>query len=476
MDPSTVTAIGDLPTGKGVLGALIEHPHPIRLQSIAADHRSSGFPPHHPPMQTFLGVPIQARGAVFGNLYLTDRRDGSEFTAEDEELVLALAATASVAIENARLYEESRRRQEWLRASAEISRELLGAATMDAVLVRIADSVRRLAAADLVTVVFPSHQDDLTVRVARGPHADQLLHLTYERQGSLAGDAMREATAKVLNLEHGGHGYYLHLQEAFDVGPVMACPLVGEAGVRGAIVVGRARGSAPFTAEDVDMAEAFASHAAIGLELADGRSDQIRLTTLEDRHRIARDLHDHVIQRLFATGLSIQAVASRASDPKLHRALQRSIDDIDETIGQIRASIFELQDRGDTASTTPRSTLLSVAAEVEPALGYVPELSFEGPVDTVLDEALLHDVAAVIREGLTNVAKHSDATRVNASIRVDATEVYLQVRDNGTASITSPRRSGLANVEARAAKWNGSTKITHTPNGTTLSWSAKLPT
>ena len=125
MDDDTVLAIGQLPRGRGVLGALITDPRPIRLASISADRRSSGFPPPHPPMTSFLGVPIQSRGEIYGNLYLTNRVDASEFTAEDEELVQAVAATAGVAVENARLYEESRRQQEWLRASAEISRELL---------------------------------------------------------------------------------------------------------------------------------------------------------------------------------------------------------------------------------------------------------------------------------------------------------------------------------------------------------------
>ena len=156
VDDSTVAAIGDLPKGQGLLGALIEHPEPIRLPHITDDPRSAGFPPGHPPMTTFLGVPIRNRDQVFGNLYLTNRLDGNEFTAEDEELISALAATASIAIENARLYEESRQRQEWLRASGEISRNLLLSEDTDIdTLRRIAVSVKRLAAADVVSVVLP---------------------------------------------------------------------------------------------------------------------------------------------------------------------------------------------------------------------------------------------------------------------------------------------------------------------------------
>jgi len=171
IDDTTVAAIGDLPKGRGLLGALIGHAEPIRLPRITDDPRYSGFPPAHPPMTTFLGVSIRNRDQVFGNLYLTDRLDGNDFTAEDEELISALAATASIAIQNARLYEESRQRQEWLRASGEISRNLLLSEDTDIdTLRRIAVSVKRLAAADVVSVVLPllPGEEELEVVTAVG--------------------------------------------------------------------------------------------------------------------------------------------------------------------------------------------------------------------------------------------------------------------------------------------------------------------
>ena len=474
MDPTTVEAIGDLPRGRGVLGALIADPRSIRLHRIAEDPRSSGFPPRHPAMGSFLGVPIQGRGEAFGNLYLTNRRDGEDFTAEDEDLISVLAATASVAIENARLYEESRRRQEWLRASAEISRHLLlpDAPATDT-LTRVADTVRRLTAADIVTVVFPDESGSrLRVQIARGRQADELVGYTYPRAGSLAGQAIDEGRALRLEADHGQ--YFVHLQTAFDVGPVMACPLLAGDSIRAAVIVGRRVGSTSFATQDLDMAEAFASYAAVAFELADRREDQRRLEVLEDRHRIARDLHDHVIQRLFAAGLKIQAAASGSVDPQLQQRLGETVDDIDETIRQIRSAIFELQDRRGTASTA-RAVLLRVATEVEPALGFVPDLSFAGPVDTVLDPELLQDVEAVLREGLTNSAKHSDATRVSASVQSVGQQIIVEISDNGSAGpAVWTRRSGLANLQARAARRHGKLEFVHTGAGTTLQWTVCL--
>jgi signal transduction histidine kinase len=474
MDGSTVAAIGALPTGRGVLGALISDPRPIRLASIGSDPRSSGFPLSHPPMSSFLGVPIQSRGEIYGNLYLTNRIDAAEFTAEDEELVEAVAATAGVAVENARLYEESRRQQEWLRATAEISRALLQDTTATEILTRVADIVLRLAAADVVTVVFPAATaTELTVQIARGHQAQALLGYSYPAAGSLAEEAMTSGSALRLDPDHGR--YFVHLQSAFDIGPVLACPLTGEAGVRAAVVVGRKAGSPAFSTGDLRMAEAFANHAAIALELSDRRESRRQLEVLEDRHRIARDLHDHVIQRLFATGLSVQAAAVRSADPDMASRLQTAVEDMDDTIRQIRTSIFGLQEPRGGAASTARAVLLKVVSDVEPVLGFSPEITFAGPVDTVFTPDVLEDVQAVLREGLTNVAKHSGADRVNASVSASARHIAIEIADNGsTAPLTDGRRSGLANLQRRAMLRGGAVTLNHGPDGTTLRWTAAL--
>ena len=475
LDEEAVREIGELPKGRGVLGALIEDPNPIRLTRIADDPRSSGFPDGHPPMTTFLGVPIRSRDAVFGNLYLTDRIDGGPFTAEDEELVLALAATAGIAIENARLYEESRRRQEWLRASGEISRQLLDPEADHAdTLHRIATSVKRLASADVVTLVRPTDDDpsQLEVVVATGAAERELVGLRYPNVDSIAWQAMQEGHGIRIEAVDQQPGVYLHLRPYVPVSQAMALPLRGETGPRGAIVAGRIIPHAPFTEADLDMAETFASQAAIALELSDARADQQRLGVLEDRDRIARDLHDHVIQRLFAAGLSLQSIATTANDEVVAQRLSRAIDELDETIRQIRTTIFALQ---EDSSRSLRGTALEVVDQLAPLLPVRPDLQLVGPLDTVVDDAIIGDVEAVLRESLTNVAKHAQAVKIRVSVQADAQRLALTVTDNGIGLGQSTRRSGLANLHRRAERYGGEFDVSNAPEGgLRLRWSIPL--
>ncbi|NUO89880.1 MAG: GAF domain-containing protein [Dermatophilaceae bacterium] len=550
MDAATVERIGHLPTGIGVLGAVIDTAAPIRLHSISDDPRASGFPPGHPPMKTFLGVPVRSRGQVYGNLYLADRSDGADFTPDDEDLVVALAASAGIAIENARLYEESRRRQEWLRASAEISRDLLRPRLGEVVLVRIADAVLRLADADAVTIDLPARRPgtdvdgsstsptgagastqqpyagELVVEVARGVGAESRVGTAYAAYASLAGRAMRERRAVLtepapsgagaagsgaeggLAALDGGNGLGgqggmggmggMALLDA--VGAAMACPLVGDAGVRGAVVVTRRAGRPAFSPADVEMAEQLATHAAVALELADRRAAEERVAVLEDRHRIARDLHDHVIQRIFATGLTLDAVAERADAspagaseaPAVREILGRAVEDLDETIRQIRASIFELQE--PTGITGPRARLREVVSAAAAPLGFDPALHLDGPVSSVLGASLLHDVTAVLREALTNVVKHAGAKAVDVRVSVDGPIFSVEVTDDGpggeTATSADPRRGedvraaghetatprhrGLANLASRAEARGGHCSLQSDERTTVLTWTARL--
>lgn len=477
MDTETVTAIGELPRGRGVLGALIQHPEPIRLQRIADDPRSSGFPPGHPPMTSFLGVPIRSRDAAYGNLYLTNRRDGGEFTVEDEELVLALAATAGIAIENARLYEESRRRQEWLRASGEISRHLLAANGSEVeVLQRIVDSVKWLAAADVVTLVLPTAERlQLEVAVATGYGERELVGLRYAVGDSIAWEAMQEGHGVRLSGVDQQPGIYLHLRPVVPVGEVMVLPLKGEQSPRGAIVVGRLAEHHPFSEADLEMGETFASQAALALELADARADQQRVTVLEDRDRIARDLHDHVIQRLFAAGLTVQSTAVTIADSTARKCLTRMVDDLDDTIRHIRTTIFALTE------STPRSLramVHSLLEEIDPQLGLRPETKLEGPVDTLVNDSIIGDVEAVLREALTNIIKHAGASRVEIRIDARPNQLTVIVTDDGVGLGPSRRRSGLGNLRRRAEQRGGQLTLDQPPEGggLRLQWAIPLTT
>jgi signal transduction histidine kinase len=475
LDPATVTRIGDLPKGLGVLGALIKDPQPIRLPVISEDPRSSGFPPDHPPMESFLGVPIRSRNAVYGNLYLTGRTSG-EFTAEDEDLLLALAATAGTAIANARLFEESTRREEWLQASAEISGVLLSPGGNRDPLQLIVDTIKHLADADVATLVVPVDDPGLLrVAVATGDGEAELRGMEYPLHDTLVALAMDTGRAVRVGALEQQQGYTVHLSQVVDVGPVMAVPLVGDVGPHGAIMLGRRSGRRNFTTADRDMAEAFANHAALARELVEARANQQRLAVLEDRDRIARDLHDHVIQRLFAAGLSVQSLAALTDDRAITARLDRLVANLDDTIGQVRTSIFHLQ-AGEAGDPGLRAAVLAVVGQVAPALGFAPAVRFSGPVDTLVHEKVIGEIEAVCREGLTNVAKHAQASQVTVKVSADRGWLSVRISDNGVGMGQSVRSSGLGNLRHRAEGLGGSLTIEdRLSGGTVLTWTILVP-
>ena len=426
-------------------------------------------------MTTFLGVPIRNRDRVFGNLYLTNRLDGNEFTAEDEELISALAATASIAIENARLYEESRQRQEWLRASGEISRNLLLSEDTEIdTLRRIAVSVKRLAAADVVSVVLPlCGESELEVVTAVGIGQEDLTGLRYPPADSIAWRAMQECRGLIVQDVDRQSAVFLHLRHAVPVTQVMAVPLMGESGARGALIAGRIGRHTTFTAADLDMAETFARQATIALELADARAAQQHLAALEDRDRIARDLHDHVIQRLFAVGLGLQSTAGRANEPAIRARLAQAVEELDETISQIRTTIFDLHDT--IPDNRLRSRVKAVVEELEPVLGVHLQLAWSGPLDTLVDSSVITDVEAVVREAMTNVARHAQASTLRVTINADTDRLTVDVSDDGVGIRDSARRSGLANLKNRAHSRGGTLTLENQEQGgLRLQWSIPL--
>ena len=462
IDDQTVARIGHLPEGKGLLGALIDDPRPIRLATLSADERSVGFPPNHPPMSSFLGVPIRVRDEVYGNLYLTECESG-EFTDEDVELASALAATAAVAIENARLYEQARRRQRWLQMSTEVTRRLLSLEGEDP-LELIARALLEMAEADAVSVVLPIDDNEMRVAVAAGEKSEQLRGMTYPTRRTMSSEVIRTGLPLLLNDVPRQREYRVHLTDVMDVHAVMALPLVGSLSTHGALLVARGHGSKPFTDADLEMATTFATHAAIALELADARADRQRMQLLEDRDRIARDLHDHVIQRLFATGLSAQSIQSSVA-PQHGERLDRIVSELDETIRQIRSSIFQLRGSGPAGTQPVRSAVLAVAAELSPLLGFEPQVSFRGPIDIVVDADLNDDIIAVVRESLSNVARHAGASRTDVRLDAGPDLLSVEIADNGVGMNGSRRRSGLANLRQRAEGRGGSLTIDDADGG-----------
>ena len=472
MDDSTVAEIGRLPEGKGLLGALIKDPRPIRLEDLAADTRSVGFPAGHPPMRGFLGVPIRIREEVFGALYLATLVPRG-FSSGDEELVTSLAATAGVAIDNARLFETARRRQIWLQASTDMTLQML-TGSPDEVFTTIGHKVKEMTDADTVTFVRPApDEDQLVVEVAVGIGSQELKASTYPIDNTLSQYVLETGVPLVVDVSRDELPMQgsVYLSSVVPVGPVMVLPLVGAGTTRGVLFAGRLQGRLRFTEDDVEMATAFANHASIALELVETRRDQQRMLLLEDRARIARDLHDHVIQQLFAAGMGIQAVAAGLDEPRAEQ-LEEVVGRVDEAIRQIRSSIFQLTPHRFGGHL--RTAVMEVVAEITPVLGFSPDVSFSGPVDILSDPQLTGDVAAVVREGLTNIARHACATRAQVTVSGNADEMTVCVSDDGVGLGDSGRRSGLGNIRRRAEQRSGTLAIEDAAPGTRITWTASV--
>jgi two-component system, NarL family, sensor histidine kinase DevS len=475
LDETEIARIAHWPEGRGLLGKLITDPRPLRLSDIAAHPESVGFPAGHPPMRSFLGVPVRIRDEVFGNLYLTEKQGGAEFDEEDEALALALAAAAGVAIENARLYAEARRQQQWLRATAEVTQRLLSGAATGEVLELVTQQALELSGADLVVLALPAgNSERLVIEHASGQGAGAAIGLVLPAQRSASGIVM--ATGKPLAVANFTEDPRVAAvaREHMPLGPAVLVPLGPAGDVRGVLTAGRRTGALPLPAPAVEMVITFAAQAGIGLELAEHRRDAQRLALSEDRDRIARDLHDLVIQRLFATGMSLQgATALMPGSEAVHR-VEQAVDALDETIKDIRTAIFSLSSRGADEPLGVRARILAVVEEMTAPLGFAPALRMAGPIDTQVPGHVADQLLAALREALANVAKHAQATR--ASVTVEAgPDLVLTVRDNGTGLTGATRRSGLANLADRAAELGGTLRaVAAEGGGTDLEWRAPL--
>jgi signal transduction histidine kinase len=459
-------AIGDLPAGHGILGLIIDRPEPLRLPVLGQHPSSYGFPPHHPPMQTFLGVPIRIRDQVFGNLYLTEKRGGGTFTVEDEEVVVALAAAAGVVIENARLFEDTTLRRRWLEAAAEVSSALLTDASGSAALTLVATRAREVPGADTAAVLVPAVDDRLQVVAVAGLPEDDLVGTYLETPGTHL-----EAGAAAAVVLAGVTDDRLAPLELLGgpAGSMVLVPLRTSVARYGVLVVGWSPSAEQaFLDTDVRLIEAYADQAALAMQVAQGREDRSRLAVFEDRDRIGRDLHDLVIQRLFAIGLTLENASRLAERPEVTTRLSAAVDDIDATIKDIRRTIFELS--APPESRDLRAQLGDALEVVAPALGFLPHLTTVGPVDAAVADEVRGHLLAVLREALANAARHAAATTVEVVVAV-GDEVVLTVRDDGVGYRPRERRSGVRNMTERAESLGGTlTVATRAEGGTELVW------
>ena len=474
MDPIQVAEIGALPTGHGLLGLLIDKPEPLRLHEIAAHPQSYGFPPGHPPMSSFLGVPVRIRDQVFGNLYLTEKAGGSDFSQEDEHVVIALAAAAGVVIEKARLYEEAGRREQWLSATAEITGLLSGKGAGEQALQLIADRARQVAAADVAWIVIGS-EDDLAVRTVSGPEVSMADLSNVRLENSVAREVLKAGEAlTVENMQEDPRAVAMSdIQGWPPMGPAIFVPLRTDDVVVGALALGWEIDHIDrFHEVDTRLPASFAEQAALALQVLRSRASEQRLAVFEDRDRIGRDLHDLVIQRLFAVGLSLQSVSRISDVPEVTKRIESAVDDLDATIKDIRRSIFAL---GVSEGSADLQTELTQMVERAAAnLKCRPTLQFDGPLRTLVSDDTAPHLLAVLGEALSNASRHANASRITVSVHA-GDELRLVVADNGSGLPEDMKESDLRNIRDRAQKLGGSCTVeSQNGSGTTISWTVPL--
>jgi signal transduction histidine kinase len=477
MDDDAVGKIGHLPAGKGLLGLLREHPQPVRIADLGEHPESAGFPRHHPDMRAFLGVPIVIRGEPYGGLYVADDRPGRAFTEDDEATGRALASVAAVAIDNARLIEQVREAARWTAASREITAALLSDSDPHVrPLHLIASRARHLAGAEQVIVLVPDDPvqpgasvDTLVVSAASGRYADDVLGQHIPVEGSTTGAVFRSGEPVITET------FRRPIQSFTELGErsAIVVPLRSDDVTLGVIAVARDAGAPRFDESHLELVQDFANHAAIALTIARARRSSTELAMLADRERIASDLHDQVIQRVFAVGMDLQGVIARLRSPELAGRLTRSVDELQAVINDIRSTIFDLGH--------PLEAHGGFAKRIQDAVACLTEdreisatLIMSGPM-SVVPETLADHAEAVVVEALSNAVRHSGAHAVTVEVAV-GDDLRVEVTDDGHGiPADNQRHSGLANLARRAHSAGGDLAITAPPDGgTCVTWSAPL--
>ncbi|MFB6836575.1 GAF domain-containing sensor histidine kinase [Streptomyces sp. NPDC056361] len=482
VDEATARRIGRRPDGHaGLLGALIRDPQTIRLADLSEDPRAAGFPPGHPPMRTFLGVPIRVQGEIFGNLYLAEKHGGGEFNDYDVHMVRVLATEAGIAIGNARLYEAARQRERWIDGSVAVTTALLSGGDADDALTVVAEQARRLADADAGIVLLPAEEGGLEIVAVSSPRPTKSLGVVIPPESAVVKELL-EGQAVFITDASTDPRMISRLTSAY--GPGMMLPLQSGGRVLGALATPRARGARQFTEAERTLATQFASQAALALMMADAQRDRERLAVYEDRDRIARDLHDLVIQRLFATGMMLESAQRRSIVPAVREGVGKAVDELDVTIQEIRTAIFALQQGPAEAPSGLRTRVLREINMAAVPLGFKPAHRFLGAIDSTVGELTGKNLIAALREALSNAFRHAEADRIEVVVDATATlpdgsaGVRLSVADDGIGIPAGGRRSGLRNLARRAeslggASWCGP-GLGEDGGGTTVVWEAPL--
>ncbi len=462
--------IGAFPIGHGILGLMAQEGRPIRISDVTADERSAGFPPKHPRMRSFLGAPVAARGRIFGNIYLTEKQGASEFGQADEEALVVLATQAGVAIENARLHEEARLRERWLDALREIATFILSGAGSDEALELIARRARELVRADLSTIATPvSGRDELMIQAAVGEHASELRGVTFPVEGSVSGEVIRFGRAAFLSDASTDERAYQPVVRLGEIGPAMFVPLSIRGRAFGTLLVANLRGGSVFGDEELRLVEAFAAQAAVALEYDRAQRELQRLAVLEDRERIAKELHDGVIQSLFAVGMGLQGTAVLSKDPELEVRIENAVAELDRVIRDLRNYIFGLRP-GILADRQLDQALRQLGQEFQEKSGVLTIMEIDGELASQLTPHAA-DVIQIVREALSNVGRHSDAATCRVTLRRNDDGAALEIDDDGKGfdQHHPTKGDGLTNLRNRAEALGGEATIESSPTqGTTV--------
>jgi len=465
IDDATRATMGPLPTGHGLLGTVIAEPRPLRLPDIAAHPASVGFPEHHPPMRTFLGVPVLIRDTVFGNLYLTDKRGDSQFSADDEVVVQALAAAAGIAVDNARLFEQTRQRQRWLEALTELTTDLLSGMDQDEAMDLVARRAVELTAAGaaLVLLTPAGHRDRRVVQAVVGDIDGAVLGRVISSDDELIADVVTSGAALIETDLAGNRGQSALTDALTGYQHSMAVTMRSGEHITGVLLVLRGKEQPPFLDEQLPLLEFFGSQASLALELAVKQLMKHQLDVVSDRDRIGQDLHAHVIQRLFGVGLRLQGVLPTVTGSGA-RAVRDSVKQIDDVIAEIRTSIYDLQ---GVEPQPLRSRLLDVVVQATGETALTPTTRMHGSVDSAVPAALGEHAAVVLAEALSNVVRHSQAGSVWVSVTA-AEDFDMQVADDGIGIADGAVGRGLRDMAERARAAGGVFTVSASPEGGAL--------
>ena len=475
IDAETHERIGDLPRGRGILGVLIRDARPLRLDDLTADPRSAGFPPHHPPMRTFLGVPILLRGVAYGNLYLSEKESGEVFTADDEEVVTLLAAQAAVAIENARLYESATRWLAQLESLTEVGNALAGEIQLDALLGLIATRLAELIEAELVVTALPVGGGDLRIEAAAGRAGEDLLGTLLSRTGSKSGRVLDRRRSE--RVDSTLEDVEVDQEVARRVGlrsGLFVPMIVGDRAI-GVIAAHNKLGADPrFTDDDLRLAETFAARAAVAVDLADrvARDALRRVVAAQEleRRRLARELHDETGQALTSILLGLKQVEDATSPEEARRAAAVLREQIVETLQNVRRLAVELR-----PSALDDFGLAAALERLATSFGEQSGIAVD--VQANLDSARLPEevetaLYRIVQEALTNVAKHAGASRVSIVVTRRGGSVTAVIEDDGQgfgASGGSGKGLGLVGMKERVGLLGGRLAIESTEGaGTTV--------